>query len=647
MFIYFIFLWTPQKLIWVKFFSNMRCSIQIKNAFKLLFLLPFITFVTSCNSTKVLPEKASPFTAVKWNDSIPQVQYNGEWYSMEKLDHLTTNEILRFCKKEYQHKWKKRFSEDLIEVLKKMNYTPGNTVQLQLVKNGESKSYTGTLTYENRQLVLKYNRGNKNNVPDKGKKVLSVSEAIEDITEFQKTIEEKSSYVQLSSFDYLKSIEQLKERIKINNTTVKRTRLTYELGKILSLIGDRHSSVKNEGFDDSKCSSCQLRFPVALALLNGKVLALKSAEFPKYQFFDVSFPFVVKINGMSTEDFIRKYTYKHQMAPKKIWLERGINEIHKIGQLIYVQGQKHFSKIELTLSNEKDEKNVSLDLTTSKQDYIPRLQIESYFKQGKIKKTRQFNELSQLIEGNIGYISLPKMYNYESLPELESFIQTTFSDFQKTKAIIIDLRYNPGGRRDLIPTIAKYVVPDTLSPWIANVTYVRTPQKTDEIDEAMAARHLFQKNSGKYTKQDQQAIDLFINDFTPYRKVNSSKFTSPYFMLLKSGTQSYKGTVYLLVNGYSFSAASVFAAAFKGLPNVKIVGTNTDGSSGNSRIFYLKHSNIRIKVSTMVSYQRNGKTLDGNGTPPDILIKPNEKQVFGEQDFQLNQLLKHIDRNKR
>jgi C-terminal processing protease CtpA/Prc len=100
-----------------------------------------------------------------------------------------------------------------------------------------------------------------------------------------------------------------------------------------------------------------------------------------------------------------------------------------------------------------------------------------------------------------------------------------------------------------------------------------------------------------------------------------------------------------LVNEASFSAASVFASAFKGLPNVKIVGEVTDGSSGDSRTLNLKHSNIEVKVYTMLSFQRNGKTLDGNGTQPDILIQADEKQVLNGYDSQLNNLLKIINDN--
>jgi C-terminal processing protease CtpA/Prc len=113
-------------------------------------------------------------------------------------------------------------------------------------------------------------------------------------------------------------------------------------------------------------------------------------------------------------------------------------------------------------------------------------------------------------------------------------------------------------------------------------------------------------------------------------------------MVLRSGKRRYTKPVYILVNEHCFSAATVFTTAFKGLPNVKIVGVTTDGSSGNSRKKYLKNSGIRVKVSTMLSFQRNGKTLDGNGTNPDIYIPVDTTQLLTGKDTQLDRLVKMI-----
>ena len=47
----------------------------------------------------------------------------------------------------------------------------------------------------------------------------------------------------------------------------------------------------------------------------------------------------------------------------------------------------------------------------------------------------------------------------------------------------------------------------------------------------------------------------------------------------------------------------------------------------------------------MLSFQRNGKTLDGNGTVPDIVLERSEAQVLGKKDTQLERLIELIQKN--
>jgi C-terminal processing protease CtpA/Prc len=44
----------------------------------------------------------------------------------------------------------------------------------------------------------------------------------------------------------------------------------------------------------------------------------------------------------------------------------------------------------------------------------------------------------------------------------------------------------------------------------------------------------------------------------------------------------------------------------------------------------------------MLSFQRNGKTLDGNGTVPDIVIERDENQMLRKRDSQLEKLIELI-----
>ena len=89
----------------------------------------------------------------------------------------------------------------------------------------------------------------------------------------------------------------------------------------------------------------------------------------------------------------------------------------------------------------------------------------------------------------------------------------------------------------------------------------------------------------------------------------------------------FEGNVFVLTNGLSFSASSLFCSAVKGQNNVTLVGENTGGGwYGNSGIIIpdITLPNTKLKVRLpffkLVQYEHVAKT--GTGVIPDIYIGP-------------------------
>lgn len=604
----------------------------------ILFTLCFIS-LTGCGQ-KLQLEKASPFTAVKWKNNLPIVQFNTKWYTLEKLDLFTTKELLDFCKQNFGTKWQKRFSEDLVEVLKKMDTPPNEKVNLVLSQGSKQINMIGTYTLENRRKILQYNNANKKK--EERLKKITIPQGIEDIKEFQKILEGRSSYLRLRSFDYESKINSLKTTIETSKNDVDINYLTHELAKILAEIGDRHSSVKNESFKKEEHSTYSLQLPFSIAPLNGKALALKHTnEKGVYDYLHTKYPYLKSINGVDINVMIDSLAYKSKKAPKEARFTRGLSEIQQLGKLYFINNLKLPKQIEVIFTNGKTDKKELIQLQNGQFRYYSKLELDSYSTAKNIKKGN-FKNVSKLLDKNIGYIKIPRMYGFDEADDLKQFIDSTFTSFFNTKAFIIDLRFNPGGRRDLIKQFASYIIPKSKSPWIANIAYLRTNKK-DDIHSSMTSRFLYKNTSNKFNDIDRKSIEVFSNYFTIQGDFDKSKFSNPHYMVLESGNKQYIKPIYILVNEHSFSAATVYVSAFKGLPNVKIVGVTTDGSSGNSKGIQLKHSNIRVKISTMLSFQRNGKTLDGNGTKPDIYIPEDEEQVLKGNDVQLKKIVEIIN----
>lgn len=611
----------------------------------------FIIFLSSLPlfGQELQLEKASPFTAVKWEDDEPIVQFNGVWYTFKKLEEFDKVQLLEYCKKQFGSNWKKRFSEDLVEVLRNMNYSPTKQVDLELSKDGVSKKYIGTFTLENRQRCLLYNNNlSKPSTPTnidrkKDEKYISKTEAIHDLKQFKEILDTKSSYAQLSSFDYKSAISKvITSIIQKDKEEISIDKLIYEMNTIISEIGDRHSSVKNETLDKNSYKTYNLRLPFGITILDKKIIAVKQKFDNNYTYYDEEFPYIKSINGIPIKTLIDTYNFKDKKAPKEAKLSLGAKAIQKYGALLFHTNKECPERVEVIFSNGRHENKETLALTIDRKEYISNLRVSNYDAIKKVTKGK-FDGLKRLLNRNIGYIKLPMMFYYKNHNGLEQFVENTIQEFFNTKALILDLRNNPGGSRELLQTFATYIIPSEQSPWVANVGYLRTNIPIDTDMRSMSSRYLYTYNSKNFTDTDREAIDIFNKTFKTEKNFDNSKFSSPFYMVLRTGKISYKQSIYILVDEYSFSAATVFTAAFKGLPNIKIVGVTTDGSSGNSKKVHLDNSNIRIKISTMLSFQRNGKTLDGNGTVPDINISVDKEQIFTGKDTQLEKLVTIIN----
>lgn len=100
--------------------------------------------------------KLAPFTDVRWGGDSPMVEIDGDWYLLLSIDELDVKAIVAFCQETYGGKWRKRFGEDLVQVLTEMGHRPGNTVRLDLHSvgpDGERRVRDVAMTAENRRKV--------------------------------------------------------------------------------------------------------------------------------------------------------------------------------------------------------------------------------------------------------------------------------------------------------------------------------------------------------------------------------------------------------------------------------------------------------------------------------------------------------------
>ena len=101
-------------------------------------------------------ERKSPFEAVRWDDSQPEVNVGGEWFKLISLDDIPASEIIAFSRQTFGDRWQKRFEEDLVELLTRMRNPPRDTVTLvvQSLTSSERRTLKDvSMTEANREAI--------------------------------------------------------------------------------------------------------------------------------------------------------------------------------------------------------------------------------------------------------------------------------------------------------------------------------------------------------------------------------------------------------------------------------------------------------------------------------------------------------------
>ncbi|WP_024479293.1 S41 family peptidase [Cellulophaga baltica] len=470
---------------------------------------------------------------------------------------------------------------------------------------------------------------------------LTKKQATEDIKFLTKTLNEKSSYVYLNGYDFNSDFENYL-------TTIKDSTRLEDFGlfitQTLAKIGDRHSSLATiRGFDLKET----LFLPFMYAPQNEKVVVLNFNQNKEFEILIPEFPYLKKLDGIDIQDFLLKTRPEDIKAPKETYFTMAVRDIRDIQKNYLLLNKSLPKEVKLTLSDSTLLNDTILVVPII--DKLRRLRPwdEKFEREYVRVKDEDFNKpeiIEKLfsIKDDIAYIRLPEMVNSDEAPLLFDKLNLFMPSIQNSsKAMIIDVRSNTGGTRDLMYEFAKYLVhPDSV--YVVNTTRQRGPLPLPK-DYKKSLKNRFLFPFSKLDRREQKKATDFLENFEPVYELDEKKYSEYYFGLLNGKklaktTFYYNRPVYILANEKTFSAASVFVSAFKGLPNIKIAGRTTDGSSGNSEWFDLPHSKLFGKISTMVSFQKDGQILDGHGTEPDIKIARDIHQILWQSDTQLEKL---------
>lgn len=117
----------------------------------------------------------------------------------------------------------------------------------------------------------------------------------------------------------------------------------------------------------------------------------------------------------------------------------------------------------------------------------------------------------------------------------------------------------------------------------------------------------------------------------------------------KIDENAFKGKIYVLINGGSFSASSIISSNLKGSKRATFVGEETGGAyngtvAGRMPLIKMPYSKLKIRVGLMACIPFYKTNVEGRGIFPDQTILTNLKDRINEIDPEMNWVLEDLNK---
>ncbi|MES2574480.1 MAG: S41 family peptidase [Bacteroidota bacterium] len=266
----------------------------------------------------------------------------------------------------------------------------------------------------------------------------------------------------------------------------------------------------------------------------------------------------------------------------------------------------------------------------------------------KDKNTYGYNKLTKTNNRNLKFIekdssiAILKIRHF-SLGKPSRFYKESFSKLQlyKTKTLIIDLRNNTGGALNEIADLygylsdSTYVFIDTIQVVSKNAIIKKTPYSTFPLVAKIALTPLYIPYAFFKTHKKDDDSYYYSNSGSKPKPIHKNAF---------------KGKVYVMINGGSFSASSIISSNLKGSKRATFVGEETGGAyngtvAGIMPTIKLPNSKVKIIIGLLATYPFYKTNIEGRGIFPDKEIIPTITDYVNGIDPELNWILEDIKNN--
>lgn len=256
------------------------------------------------------------------------------------------------------------------------------------------------------------------------------------------------------------------------------------------------------------------------------------------------------------------------------------------------------------------------------------------------KDENRFNRNLRFIEKDSS-VAILKINSFK-LGNFRTFYKESFDKINhfKSHTLILDLRDNGGGRLNEIVDLYSY---------LSDSTFVFL-EKSEVVSKKSLLKGAF-FNGGSFSEK---IIKTLFSPlvygyllFTVHKNENGKNYYATKTRSHKPSKIAFKGKLYVVINGGSFSASSIISSNLKGTKRATFVGQETGGGyngtvAGFMPILKMPKSALKIRMGLMLIAPHHQTIIKGHGIFPDHEIKPTLQNKIEEIDPELDWILNKI-----
>lgn len=353
---------------------------------------------------------------------------------------------------------------------------------------------------------------------------------------------------------------------------------------------------------------------------------------------------LLSINDVPVSDYLKKYRelissdgYNTTFQPyylKDFFFnffvaEKGIMDSAKI-ETLYTDERRTF-----TLKREsKSKKEIEEDKADKKRTQEKKL--NDY-----VASTNSYNRSFKFLDkdSTVAYMKIKSFSRIFS----DKFYKESFAKIKNAESsyLIIDIRNNYGGSLYEINNLYSYLAPE---PFVlikpSQLTSRTSPLKTNYFRKSNPFNYAVKSIMYPGYFFTQAFSSYKGKDGIVYYRMKENKPTKP-------KKDAFKGKVYVLINGGSFSASSIISSKLKYDRRVTLVGEETGGANdGTVAGFYsyqkLPNSKIDFPIGLLLVQPNIDFAETKKGVVPDVEIEESLQDIIDKKDVQLDWIKKEI-----